>query len=150
MQIVISEQRIDPWQTLSQYPAPAGYGATAIFIGTMRDFNQGDDVTAMFLEHYPGMTEKQLLNIVNEANQKWALEDCLLVHRVGEVKPQDTLVIVAVWSQHRGDAFDASRFIMETLKHQAPFWKRETLVSGEVRWVTNNSDGYLKGPGSNK
>lgn len=150
MQIVISEQRIDPWQTLSQYPAPAGYGATAIFIGTMRDFNQGDDVTAMFLEHYPGMTEKQLLNIVNEANQKWALEDCLLVHRVGEVKPQDTLVIVAVWSQHRGDAFDASRFIMETLKHQAPFWKRETLVSGEVRWVTSNSDGYLKGPGSNK
>ena len=143
MQIIISETNIDPWQILSEYSAPAGYGATAIFIGTMRDFNQGDDVTAMFLEHYPGMTEKQLLSIVNDAAQQWALEDCLLIHRVGEVKPQDTLVIVAVWSKHRGDAFDASRFIMETLKHRAPFWKRETLASGEVRWVNSNSDGYL-------
>ena len=143
MQIIISETNIDPWQILSEYSAPAGYGATAIFIGTMRDFNQGDDVTAMFLEHYPSMTEKQLRSIVNKAAEQWALEDCLVVHRVGEVKPQDTLVIVAVWSKHRGDAFDASRFIMETLKHQAPFWKRETLVSGEVRWVSRNSDGYL-------
>ena len=149
MQIKLSAEPFNPWQILHDYETGqrqlAGqYGATAVFVGTMRDFNQGDDVVAMQLDHYPGMTEKQLTRIVEQAQQQWAILDGLLLHRVGKIEPSDTLVIVAVWSAHRGDAFDASRFIMEALKQQAPFWKQETLSSGEVRWVSSNSDGYLK------
>ena len=142
MKIAVLEDAFDAWSQLSQYPVQAGYGATAVFIGTMRDMNQGDEVCRMFLEHYPGMTERQLGQLVEQARQRWTLDDCLLVHRVGEVHPQDTLVIIAVWSKHRGDAMDACRFLIESLKHQAPFWKRETLISGESRWVSTNSDGY--------
>jgi len=108
----------------------------------MRDFNQDETVKSMFLEHYPGMTEKQLQRIAEQAAQQWSILDHLIMHRVGEVIPDDTLVLVATWSAHRGDAFDASRFIMERLKTSAPFWKKETLVSGKERWVDKNSDGY--------
>ena len=119
------------------------YGATNLFVGTMRDFNEGDSVKGMTLEHYPGMTEKQLELVVSEAEQQWALLDCLVIHRVGEVFPDDVLVLVAVWSVHRGDAFDASRFIMEALKSQVPFWKKELLEGNNRRWVAKNTDGYL-------
>jgi molybdopterin synthase catalytic subunit len=88
------------------------------------------------------MTEKQLALIVEQANQQWVLMDTLLIHRIGDVVPDDSLVLVAAWSAHRGDAFDACRFIMEALKKQAPFWKKERLASGEVRWVESNSNGY--------
>lgn len=146
MQISLSEQAFQPWQMVSeyqqQYLVAGSYGASSVFVGTMRDFNQGDGVTALFLEHYPGMTEKQLERIVSQATEKWSLLDVLLMHRVGAVCPDETLVLVAVWSIHRGDAFDASRFIMETLKSQAPFWKKELLTTGEARWVTKNTDGY--------
>ena len=145
MTINLTSQAFDPWQSLAEYQAQqiAGkYGATAVFVGTMRDFNQGDGVVGMTLEHYPGMTEKQLAVIVEQANQQWALLDTLLIHRIGAVVPDDSLVLVAAWSAHRGDAFDACRFIMEALKKQAPFWKKETLASGEVRWVEKNSNGY--------
>mgnify|MGYP006279768705 FL=1 len=145
MSINLTSQAFDPWQSLAEYQAQqiAGkYGATAVFVGTMRDFNQGDGVVGMTLEHYPGMTEKQLAVIVEQANQQWALLDTLLIHRIGDVVPDDSLVLVAAWSAHRGDAFDACRFIMEALKKQAPFWKKETLASGEVRWVEKNSNGY--------
>jgi molybdopterin synthase catalytic subunit len=145
MNISLTSQAFDPWQSLAEYQTQqlAGkYGATAVFVGTMRDFNQGDGVVGMSLEHYPGMTEKQLALIVEQANQQWALLDTLLIHRIGDVVPDDSLVLVAAWSAHRGDAFDACRFIMEALKKQAPFWKKERLASGEVRWVESNSNGY--------
>jgi len=145
MSISLISETFDPWQCLAEYQAQqlAGkYGATAVFVGTMRDFNQGDGIVGMTLEHYPGMTEKQLASIVEQANQQWALLDTLLIHRIGDVVPDDSLVLVAAWSAHRGDAFDACRFIMEALKKQAPFWKKECLASGEVRWVESNSNGY--------
>jgi len=147
MSIALCEQAFDPWQALVDHQArqtalPGKYGATSVFVGTMRDFNQGDGVVGMTLEYYPGMTEKQLASIVEQANQQWALLDTLLIHRIGDVVPDDSLVLVAAWSAHRGDAFDACRFIMEALKKQAPFWKKERLASGEERWVESNSNGY--------
>lgn len=147
MPIKLCEQEFNPWQEIEKHqtslPHLAGkFGATGVFVGSMRDFNQGDDVQSMYLEHYPGMTEKQLQQIVEQAQTQWQILDCLLMHRIGEVKPPDVLVLVAVWSAHRGDAFDASRFIMEQLKSRAPFWKKETLASGQHRWVDKNTTGY--------
>ena len=148
MTIKLCTLEFDPWQEIAMYlqqtPDFKGkYGATSVFVGTMRDINQGDAVQSLFLEHYPGMTEKQLQHIVEKAEQQWSLLDYLLIHRVGTVIPDDTLVLVATWSAHRGDAFDATRFIMEALKSQAPFWKKESLTSGNSRWVEKNTDGYL-------
>jgi len=108
----------------------------------MRDFNEGQTVQSMTLEHYPKMTENQLGKIVSEAQQQWALLDSLIIHRIGEVSPDDSLVLVAVWSSHRGDAFDASRFIMEALKSRVPFWKKEQLTNNQQQWVAQNTDGY--------
>jgi molybdopterin synthase catalytic subunit len=147
MPVKLCKQAFNPWQEIETYqtqsPQLAGkHGATSVFVGTMRDFNQGDGVHSMFLEHYPGMTEKQLQGIVEQAERQWSLLDTLILHRIGSVVPDDTLVLVAAWSAHRGDAFDACRFIMEALKSRAPFWKKETLISGQMRWVANNSDGY--------
>lgn len=116
------------------------YGATASFVGSMRDFNQGDNVSAMFLEHYPGMTEKALENICQQAMQAFPILDCLALHRVGEVKPNDAIVLVAAWSAHRAAAFDACRFLIEKLKSEAPFWKKETL-NDSTRWVEKNTRG---------
>lgn len=120
------------------------YGATNLFIGTMRDFNEGDSVKGMTLEHYLGMAEKQLARVVSEAGEQWDFLDSLVVHRVGDVFPDDALVLVAIWSVHRGAAFDASRFIMEALKSQVPFWKKEILVDDHNRWVEKNTDGYCQ------
>ncbi|MDH5786379.1 MAG: molybdenum cofactor biosynthesis protein MoaE [Chromatiales bacterium] len=148
MKIVVDTTPLSPWEALAEYerevvaPAhPGRYGAAATFVGTMRDFNEGDAVQGMFLEHYPGMTEKQLGLIADEAFGQWSLLDGLLLHRVGELKPSEPIVVVAVWSAHRKDAFEACRFIMEALKSRAPFWKREELHSGS-RWVEKNSEGY--------
>lgn len=151
MQIFLSETAFDPWQLLHQHQQKTSelagrYGATAVFVGTMRDFNIGDPVTAMTLEHYPGMTEKRLHDLANEAAQRWQMLDGLLVHRIGTIQPNDTIVLVAVWSAHRGDAFDACRHLMETLKSSAPFWKKETLADGQTRWVDSNTDGYHNQP----
>lgn len=116
-------------------------GALATFIGTMRDFNEGDTVTRMTLEHYPGMAERQLAAIVETAKARWQLIDALVIHRVGEVWPGDPIVLVGVWSTHRAAAFDACRYLMEELKSRAPFWKKEALGAGE-RWVSCNTPGY--------
>lgn len=110
----------------------------------MRDFNEGDKIQSMTLDYYPGMTEKQLGKILEEAENRWAVVDSLIVHRVAEIKPDEAIVVVAVWSSHRGDAFDACRFIMEALKSNAPFWKKESLDKGQTRWVEKNTDGYQK------
>ncbi len=109
-------------------------GAVASFIGTMRDVNDAKSVAAMTLEHYPGMTEKALADIVADAHARFAIVDALVIHRVGELLPADQIVLVAVTSAHRGDAFDACRFIMDYLKTSAPFWKKE-MTSDGARWV---------------
>ena len=109
-------------------------GAVASFIGLVRDMNEGDAVAGMTLEHYPGMTEKALEGIVADARGRWDIIDALVVHRVGELKPLDQIVLVAVIGAHRGEAFAACEFIMDYLKTQAPFWKKETTPQG-ARWV---------------
>lgn len=144
--IELRDAPFDPYAELVRYQSGdlghAGkYGATCSFVGTMRDFNEGDTVRAMTLEHYPGMTEKHLERIVAESQRRWDFLDALVIHRVGDILPDQPIVLVAVWSSHRGAAFDACRYIMEELKHRAPFWKKEALVRGE-RWVEKNTEGY--------
>jgi len=109
-------------------------GAVACFVGTVRDINEGETVQAMELEHYPGMTEKALEAIVEEAKRRWPGSELLIVHRVGKLMPLDQIVLVATTSKHRGNAFASCEFVMDYLKTQAPFWKKEKTASGE-RWV---------------
>ncbi len=109
-------------------------GAVAAFIGTVRDLNEGSGVAAMTLEHYPGMTDKSLAAICDQARSRWDIVDTLVIHRVGELRPTDQIVLVAVTSAHRGEAFAACEFIMDYLKTEAPFWKKERTPRGE-RWV---------------
>ena len=109
-------------------------GAIASFVGLARDLNEGSGVTAMTLEHYPGMTEKALAALVDEANTRWTLLDVTVIHRVGRLLPGDPIVLVVVASSHRGEAFAACEFIMDYLKTQAPFWKKEETPEG-ARWV---------------
>ncbi len=109
-------------------------GAVASFIGTVRDRNDAAAVATMTLEHYPGMTEKSLAAIEQEARERFDILDVLVIHRVGELRPCDQIVLVAVTSGHRGDAFDACRFVMDYLKTRAPFWKKEATPDG-ARWV---------------
>lgn len=133
-----------PWNEIQNFESKflkdeKGVGASACFVGTMRDFNQGDDVIAMTLEHYPAMTQRQLQQIVEKSYQQWPLLHTMLIHRVGSIKPSEPIVVVATWSAHRGAAFDACRFLMEELKNSAPFWKKEQLLDGNERWVTQNT-----------
>ncbi len=109
-------------------------GAVVSFIGTVRDLNEGAQVAEMELEHYPGMTEQALQAIIDQAKSRWDIVDALVIHRVGPLKPLDQIVLVAVTSAHRGEAFDACEFIIDYLKTQAPFWKKEQTPSG-ARWV---------------
>jgi len=109
-------------------------GAVVSFLGLVRDLNDGQNVSAMELEYYPVMTEKALQDIVVQANARWSVIDSLIIHRVGPLLPLDQIVLVAVASQHRGDAFAACEFIMDYLKTQAPFWKKEQTSTG-ARWV---------------
>ena len=109
-------------------------GAVASFIGLVRDVNEGTGVATLTLEHYPAMTEKALAAIVGQAQQRWEILDCVLIHRVGTLQPTDQIVLVMVASAHRGHAFEACEFIMDYLKTQAPFWKKEVTPDGE-RWV---------------
>lgn len=122
-------------ETAPVFAGNAAVGGVVSFIGLMRDMNQGEQVTAMTLEHYPGMTEKALAGIVDEAGTRWELEAVRLIHRVGDVRPQDPIVLVAVASAHRGEAFRACEFIIDYLKTRAPFWKREQTNDGRSRWV---------------
>ncbi len=109
-------------------------GAIACFIGVVRDLNEGSAVASMTLEHYPGMTEKALESIVGQARGRWDLYDVLVIHRVGQLHPTDPIVLVIVTSAHRGEAFAACEFVMDYLKTQAPFWKKESTPAG-TRWV---------------
>jgi molybdopterin synthase catalytic subunit len=114
--------------------ASPGIGAVVTFVGQMRDINEGDAVSSMTLEHYPGMTEKALQTIVDEADERWDLMGIRVVHRVGPLQPLDPIVLVAVASAHRGEAFQACEFVIDYLKTRAPFWKKEQTPEGE-RWV---------------
>ncbi len=109
-------------------------GAVASFIGVVRDLNDGSSVATMTLEHYPGMTEKAIDKIIVEAKGRWQVYDALVIHRIGTLAPLDQVVLVVVTSAHRGDAFAACEFVMDYLKTQAPFWKKEQTPDG-ARWV---------------
>ena len=111
-----------------------GIGAVCSFIGTVRDRNEGDRVSSMELEHYPGMTEKSIEAMVDEAFRRFDIFGARVIHRVGLLQPLDQIVLVAVSSAHRGEAFQACEFLMDYLKTQAPFWKKETTPDG-ARWV---------------
>lgn len=144
MRVEIRGSEFDPWVELSRYQETLGnqgkYGATAVFIGTMRDFNEGVRVKSLVLEHYPGMTEKHLTEISQQAIDRWGLLDTMVIHRVGEIRINEPIVAVAVWSAHRAAAFEACRFLVEDLKSHAPFWKREYLAEG-IRWVEKTTPG---------
>jgi molybdopterin synthase catalytic subunit len=109
-------------------------GAVAAFVGTVRDVNDDARITTMTLEHYPGMTEKALEQIVAEAKSRFDIYDALVIHRVGPLAPCDQIVLAAATSAHRGEAFSACEFLMDYLKTRAPFWKREETPAG-ARWV---------------
>jgi molybdopterin synthase catalytic subunit len=109
-------------------------GAIAAFVGVVRDLNEGEAVSGMTLEHYPGMTERSIEAILEEARTRWEILDVLVIHRVGALEPTDQIVLVLVASPHRGDAFAACEFLMDYLKTRAPFWKKER-VAGGTRWV---------------
>jgi molybdopterin synthase catalytic subunit len=109
-------------------------GAVVTFVGAVRDMNDGSQVKGMTLEHYPGMTEKSLEEIIKQARDRWDLYKTLVIHRVGPLLPEDQIVLVAVTSAHRGEAFAACEFIMDYLKTAAPFWKKEETPEGG-KWV---------------
>lgn len=139
MAVYLRDQSFDPWQELERHVAsnPAlrvQAGANAVFVGSMRELNQGHTVHAMTLEHYPAMTARYLADACARVAAAHAILDSLVVHRVGAVAPSDTLVLVAVWAEHRAPAFSACRELMEDLKRRAPFWKREETADGS-RWV---------------
>ena len=143
MKIEILDQQFDPWQQVVDYKRDKllndpKIGASSIFLGTMRDYNDGEEIESMFLEHYPDMTEKYLTDIVNTAIKKYKIFDGLVIHRVGEILPTDPIVLVVTWSEHRDASFDATRDIMESLKSEAPFWKKENTNKG-FKWVSSDS-----------
>lgn len=130
-------ESFEPWSELADFQAglTAGkYGACCSFTGTMRDFNAGEPVSSMRLDHYPEMTQRFLDTICDEARARWNVLDCLIVHRYGDIRPDDTIVLTAAWSAHRAEAFEACRYLIEELKARAPFWKKERNAGGE-RWV---------------
>lgn len=144
MGVHLLAEGFDPAVHLTDFESslpPGSFGATASFVGTMRNHNEGDAVTAMTLEHYPGMTERQLESVIVDARDQWDIIDALIVHRVGDILPGQAIVLTAVCSAHRAAAFDACRFLMEALKSRATFWKKETLASGQTRWVEKNTPG---------
>ncbi|MBW7900247.1 MAG: molybdopterin synthase catalytic subunit MoaE [Rhodocyclaceae bacterium] len=135
MSISVQEADFDVGAEIAALTAgDARAGAVASFVGLVRDVNDGDGVSEMTLEHYPGMTEKALEAIVAEARSRWDVYAVRVIHRVGRLLPQDRIVLVAVSGAHRGEAFAACEFIMDYLKTRAPFWKREVTPAG-ARWV---------------
>ena len=135
MSVRIQTEDFDPGAEIAAVHAdnPA-VGAVAAFVGLVRDVNEQRGVSRMALEHYPGMTERAIEAIVEEARGRWRIDDVRVVHRVGPLAPTDRIVLVAVASAHRGDAFAACEFVMDFLKTRAPIWKKESTPAGE-HWV---------------
>jgi molybdopterin synthase catalytic subunit len=135
MPVRIQTEDFDLSQEIKQLRAgDARVGALASFVGTVRDRNDGSEVAAMTLEHYPGMTEKSLEEIIEKAKARWDIFDVLIIHRVGPLNIEDQIVLTAVTSAHRGEAFAACEYVMDYLKTLAPFWKKEDTPEG-ARWV---------------
>ena len=134
MKIAVQRDDFDAGLEIKNISRNGKIGAIASFVGLVRDVNDGAAVGTMTLEHYPGMTEKALAAIVEEAKGRWEVLDCTVIHRYGELKPTDQIVLVAVASGHRGEAFAACEFLMDYLKTRAPFWKKEQTPEG-ARWV---------------
>jgi len=138
---ILVESAFNPWDELQRYQSrqltSGQFGATATFVGTMRDFNIDEKVSHMTLEHYPAMTQHFLNELCSQSIKNYSIDDCLIVHRFGEIYPGEPIVLTAAWSAHRAQAFDACRHLMEALKAQAPFWKKEVTDKGE-RWVHND------------
>lgn len=139
MRVAVRGEPFDPFAEITAYlkahPEHAGkYGASAIFIGTLRDLNEGREVADMTLEHYPGMTDRYLERIAREAEQRWEIVDGLVIHRYGRLTLSEPIVLVAIWSAHRHNAFEACRYIIDILKTKAPFWKQERTDQG-LHWV---------------
>jgi molybdopterin synthase catalytic subunit len=135
MTVRIQTEDFDTGQELtSMRLAEPSIGALVSFVGQVRDMNEGDAINTLTLEHYPEMTQKALQVIELEAKTRWDIIDSLVIHRIGRLQPQDQIVLVAVTSAHRGEAFKACEFMMDFLKTSAPFWKKETTSQGE-RWV---------------
>lgn len=132
--ISVQQEDFDPGVEYQQLANSQSVGAITTFTGTVRNLNLGDQVGGLFLEHYPGMTEKALQAIVDEAQQRWTLQAVKLIHRIGQLHPGDQIVFVGVTSAHRKEAFAACEFIMDYVKTRAPFWKKETTPDGD-RWV---------------
>ena len=135
----IQTEDFDLSQEMAQLRAGnARVGAIVSFIGTVRDLNEGAAVAEMELEHYPGMTEQAIQAIIEQAKARWPIYGAQVIHRVGPLKPMDQIVLVAVTSPHRGEAFSACEFIIDYLKTEAPFWKKEQTPDG-ARWVDARS-----------
>lgn len=134
MKISVQCEDFDAAAELAALRANPKAGAVVMFVGTVRDINDGEGVKSLTLEHYPGMTERSLKKIVESACERWDIEDATVIHRVGKLHVTDQIVFVGVSSMHRGEAFDACEYIIDFLKTEAPFWKREEVTEGE-RWV---------------
>ena len=146
-EVRIQAEDFDLSQEVAQLRAEnAKVGGIVTFVGTVRDLNEGASVAEMELEHYPGMTEQSIQAIIDKAKARWPIYGALVIHRVGPLKPMDQIVLVAVTSQHRGEAFSACEFIIDYLKTEAPFWKKEQTPEG-ARWVdarTSDDDALSK------
>ena len=141
--IVIQEKDFDTGEENGRlHAASRKVGGICTFVGTVRDLNENDDVSGLFLEHYPGMTERQIGDIIERAAARWSVLSATVIHRVGQLQPGDQIVFVGVGSAHRGEAFDACEFIIDFLKTEATFWKKETTADGD-RWLTTR-DGDLE------
>jgi molybdopterin synthase catalytic subunit len=138
----VQRDDFDVGAELAQLGRGASAGAVCVFVGLVRDLSEGRPVSAMTLEHYPGMTERELARVEQEARARWPLLDTLVVHRYGRLEPGDRIVLVAVASAHRDAAFDACRFLTDWLKTKAPFWKAEETDAGR-RWVATRAEDDL-------
>ncbi|MCD8338657.1 MAG: molybdopterin synthase catalytic subunit MoaE, partial [Burkholderiales bacterium] len=134
MKIIVSNEDFDVGKELAALKSDPKAGAVVMFVGTVRDISGNRQIESMTLEHYPAMTEKSLEKIVEEARDRWDVLDVTVIHRVGELKISDQIVFVGVSSMHRGEAFDACEFIIDYLKTEAPFWKKE-MSGGKGEWV---------------
>ena len=145
MTVRVQTEDFDAGQEINQLrKVRKDIGAVVSFIGLVRDINEGDTVSQLTLEHYPGMTEKSLQAIVTQAKARWDIIDVLIIHRVGTLQPCDQIVLVAVSGSHRAEAFSACEFVMDFLKTEAPFWKKELTPQGE-HWVeARESDDVAK------
>ena len=138
MVVKVQAEDFNPQAEVDAFPGDAvrGAGGLVTFVGTVRDYSERTDILGMEIEHYPGMTQRELERVSGEARERFEILDSLVIHRYGRLGPADRIVQVTVWARHRGPAFDACRFLIDALKTSAPFWKREITPEGS-RWVTD-------------